>query len=143
MNSAAARPGSLISAQPAPTRITGILDIATFQATAASLCRDVDLGPGPTLDVLHAVSEVGQRLLKDRLEVLLSLRAMREDSRICLIFVLEFFAPDRARVDPRAPLSDCLKDMDEIIVSQGDVTRIVAVKWGGEGKDASLRQRVT
>ena len=117
---------SLISTQPAPMRVVCMLDVAALQMTAARMCRDVKLEGPPTFDVLRAISEIGQRLLRDRCDALLSLRAMREGERVCLILVLEFIAPDGQNDN----LSAHLSGMDEIVISGGAVTRIVAVKWG-------------
>ena len=120
-----------VSPQPDAARLLGVLDVAEAQRRAGDLCRDVGFGSGATFDVMNGVSELGQHLVRHGRGALLCLHALEGQGRSCLMLVSEFCQAACGPRGSRPPeLSAVLKGMDEVTVSPGDVTRVVAIKWG-------------
>lgn len=114
-------------------RIAQMLDVAEAQRRAAGLCRELGLAPGATFDVMKSVSELSQEMLRHHGKCLLSLRGLSGDGRKCLMITTDYWtAGECPTARDSKGLAKLLAGMDEVDVSPGEPSRLVALKWGAE-----------
>lgn len=129
MGQASGRTHGLVRYDGGSARIAGMLDVAEAQRRAAGLCRQLDLAADATFDVMRCVADLSQEMIRERGQCLLSLRGLSGDGRRCLVITSEYWSAETQPDQQPRRLEKLLAGMDEIDVSPGEPSRLIALKW--------------